>query len=118
MTQEEVRSISDGLITIGAHTVTHPTLPAHSIEVQYREISESRKACEEIIDGPVSAFAYPFGDYSSATMSAVRDAGFSIACTVEAGVVRRGADPMKLPRLYVGDWNGDELLKRIKDPLS
>lgn len=118
MTRAEVRSISDDLITVGAHTVTHPTLPAHSIEVQYREIAESRKACEELVDGPVSAFAYPFGDYSSATMSAVRDAGFSIACTVETGVVRPGADPMKLPRLYVGDWKGDELLKRIKDPLS
>ncbi|MBR1151568.1 polysaccharide deacetylase family protein [Bradyrhizobium sp. JYMT SZCCT0428] len=118
MTREEVRSISDGLITVGAHTVNHPTLPAHSIEAQFREIAESRQACEELIDGPVSAFAYPFGDYTDATVSAVRDAGFSMACTVEAGVVRPHADPMKLPRLYVGDWSGDGLLKRIKDPLS
>jgi peptidoglycan/xylan/chitin deacetylase (PgdA/CDA1 family) len=118
MTREEVRSISDGLITVGAHTVTHPTLPAHSIESQFREIADSREACEELVDGPVRAFAYPFGDYDSATVSAVRDAGFSMACTVEAGVVRPQADPMKLPRLYVGNWNGDELLKRIGDPLS
>ena len=116
MTAEEVRSISDGLITVGAHTVSHPTLPAHPVEDQYHEIAESRRACEELVEGPVSAFAYPYGDYNDATISAVREAGFSLACTVEPGVIKPGANPMTLSRIYVGDWSGDEFQKRIEDP--
>ena len=117
MTKREVRDISDGLVVIGAHTVTHPTLPVHRFEDQYHEIAESRRACEEFIDGPVNAFAYPFGDYDDATVSAVRQAGFSWACTVNAGVVRPGADPMRMPRIFVGDWDGEEFQKRIaEDP--
>lgn len=117
MTKEEVRDISDGLVVIGAHTVTHPTLPAHRYEDQYHEIAESRRGCEEFIDGPVNAFAYPFGDHDDATVSAVREAGFSWACTVNPGIVRPGADPIRLPRLFIGDWDGDEFQKRLaEDP--
>jgi peptidoglycan/xylan/chitin deacetylase (PgdA/CDA1 family) len=117
MTKEEVREISDGLVVIGAHTVTHPTLPAHRYEDQYREIVESRRVCEELVDGPVNAFAYPFGDHDDATVSAVRKAGFSWACTVNPGFIRPGTDPIRLPRLYVGDWDGDEFQKRLaEDP--
>jgi peptidoglycan/xylan/chitin deacetylase (PgdA/CDA1 family) len=115
MTREEVSNISDGLVVIGAHTVTHPTLPAHLYETQYYEIAESRRVCEELIGSPVNAFAYPFGDHDDATVSAVRQAGFALACTVDAGVVRPGTDPILLPRIYVGDWNGDEFQKRLAE---
>ena len=103
------------LITIGAHTVTHPTLPAHDIVAQFREIVESRRKCEELVDRPVRSFAYPFGDHSSATVAAVREAGFSWACTAEAGVVGRGGDRMRLPRVYAGNWRGDEFQQRVEE---
>jgi peptidoglycan/xylan/chitin deacetylase (PgdA/CDA1 family) len=116
MTAQEVRNISDGLIAIGAHTLTHPTLPAHNADVQFREIAESRRACEELAGTAVRTFAYPFGDHSDATVRAVREAGFDLACTVDARAVRRIAEPLRLPRIYVGDWQGDEFQKRIEDP--
>ena len=116
MTAPEVRNISDGLITIGAHTLTHPTLPAHSADVQFREIAESRRACEKLAGTRVRTFAYPFGDHSDTTVRAVREAGFDLACTVDARSVRRNAEPLTLPRIYVGDWKGDEFEKRIEDP--
>jgi peptidoglycan/xylan/chitin deacetylase (PgdA/CDA1 family) len=119
LTIEELREISDGLIAVGAHTVTHPTLPAHPYETQCFEITESRRVCEELVGSPVGAFAYPFGDYNDATLSAVKEAGFALACTVDAGNVRSGTDPIRLPRFYVGDWNGDEFQRRLlKDRLS
>jgi peptidoglycan/xylan/chitin deacetylase (PgdA/CDA1 family) len=113
MTREEVRNISDDLVVIGAHTVTHPTLPAHLYDTQYYEIAESRRVCEELVGAPVSAFAYPFGDHDDTTVSAVRRAGFALACTADAGVARPGIDPVRLPRIYIGNWNGDEFQKRL-----
>jgi peptidoglycan/xylan/chitin deacetylase (PgdA/CDA1 family) len=116
MTAQEVRSISDGLIAIGAHTLTHPTLPAHSADIQFKEIAESRRGCEELAGATVRAFAYPFGDHSDVTVRAVRDAGFDLACTVDARAVGRNDEPLTLPRIHVGDWKGDEFEKRIEDP--
>ncbi|MGY3499952.1 polysaccharide deacetylase family protein [Bradyrhizobium sp. USDA 4471] len=116
MTAQEVRKSSDGLITIGAHTATHPTLPAHDAQTQLKEIAESRRACEELIGTRVRAFAYPFGDHTDTTVQAVRAAGFDFACTVEARAVGRNVEPLKLPRIYVGDWTGEEFQKRIEDP--
>jgi peptidoglycan/xylan/chitin deacetylase (PgdA/CDA1 family) len=119
MTKEEIQDISDGLVVIGAHTITHPTLPAHRYKNQYQEIAESRRVCEELIDGPVNSFAYPFGDHDDVTVSAVREAGFSWACTVNAGFVRPRTDPVRLPRIYVGDWDGDEFQRRLaEDPFQ
>jgi peptidoglycan/xylan/chitin deacetylase (PgdA/CDA1 family) len=113
MTKDEVRSISDGLITVGAHTVSHPTLPAHDLDLQYREIVDSRRACEELLGNPITAFAYPYGDYNDVTISAVRHAGFSQACTAENSVVLPGTNLLTLPRLYIADWKGDEFQQRI-----
>jgi hypothetical protein len=65
----------------------------------------------------VACFAYPFGDHDDATASSVREAGFSWSCTVNADVVRAGADPLRLPRIFIGDWDGDAFLKRLaEDP--
>jgi peptidoglycan/xylan/chitin deacetylase (PgdA/CDA1 family) len=113
MTRHELEDLSHDLIMIGPHSVTHPALPAHSPEFQREEIVESRRFCETITGVPVDTFAYPFGDYDDRTVSAVGDAGIKFACTTRAGVVHRSVDPLRLPRFQVGDWNGEELLKRI-----
>jgi peptidoglycan/xylan/chitin deacetylase (PgdA/CDA1 family) len=117
MTKQEVANISDGLVAIGAHTVTHPRLSAHSFATQHHEIAESRRVCEELIGKPVTAFAYPFGDYDDASILGVRSAGFKLACTVQAGIIGRKTDRFRLPRVYIADWNGDEFQKRLaEDP--
>jgi peptidoglycan/xylan/chitin deacetylase (PgdA/CDA1 family) len=113
MTRQELEDLSHDLITIGPHSVTHPTLPAHSPEFQRQEILESKRFCEAITGGPVDTFAYPFGDYDDPTVSAMRDAGIKFACTTRPGVVHTNVDPLRLPRFQVGNWNGEELLKRI-----
>src|SRR5262249_26946033 len=50
MTTAEVRAlVDDQLITIGAHTVTHPALTQIGPEARRREIAESKAACEALM---------------------------------------------------------------------
>jgi hypothetical protein len=63
------------------------------------------------------SFAYPFGDHDALSVSAVREAGFEFACTTRAACVAPEADVLRLPRLYVGNWSGDEFLRKIEDHL-
>lgn len=117
MTTEEVRLLgADGLVEIGSHTATHPRLAALSATAQLDDIRRGKQRLEEIIGAPVTSFSYPFGgqlDVSATTVNAVREAGFERACTTRKGVVRPSTNPLRLPRLYVGDWSGDEFERHL-----
>jgi peptidoglycan/xylan/chitin deacetylase (PgdA/CDA1 family) len=104
------------LVDVGAHTVTHSLLSAASDSAQRHEILQSKVRLEEILGRPVTGFAYPFGkqgDYTGETVAIVRESGFAWACSNFAGTVSRGVDPFQLPRIYVGDWDGDEFIRQL-----
>ena len=119
--QEILMLAQSDLVDIGSHTVTHPVLSARPMAAQREEIEDSKVRLEEIVGGPVRSFAYPYGgrsDYTAETRALVQQAGFECACTVSANVVGRAADPFRLPRLHVQDWDGEkfsQLLSRWLD---
>jgi peptidoglycan/xylan/chitin deacetylase (PgdA/CDA1 family) len=112
MTADELREVSrDGLVSIGAHTVTHSRLSQLPESGQWREISESKAMLEQILGRAVDTFSYPFGDrsdYSDRTVAAVWKAGYRLACSNFEGTVGPKSDRFQLPRLHVRNWNGDE----------
>jgi hypothetical protein len=115
MTGDEVRAlVEDGIVTIGAHTATHPVLPALEPADCQREIAESKEGCEALIGAPIEAFAYPYGRYDDKSRGAVRSAGFAYACSAQYGPASDKSDIFALPRIHVPNVNGDsfELLLR------
>ncbi|MDQ3623289.1 MAG: polysaccharide deacetylase family protein, partial [Verrucomicrobiota bacterium] len=114
LTLDEVGALRKGeLIEIGAHTVTHPSLPARETETQRVEISKSKTDLEALLNEPVTSFAYPFGDYTAETVALVRDAGFACACSTVCGMVWPAANRFELPRIEVQDWDGEEFQARL-----
>jgi peptidoglycan/xylan/chitin deacetylase (PgdA/CDA1 family) len=60
-----VKEMSEsGLITFGAHTLTHPILTQLSMENIKKEIFDSKDIIEKIISKKVDLFSYPNGDKS------------------------------------------------------
>jgi len=100
-------------VDIGAHSVSHPNLVGIDSQARVNEIAGSKRELERRIGRGVTAFAYPFGDYDEATMLAVREAGFELACAGDPGAVSSRTDPYAIPRLAVGQWNGAELRRRL-----
>jgi peptidoglycan/xylan/chitin deacetylase (PgdA/CDA1 family) len=119
---EEVRALaSGGLVEVGAHTVTHPRLSRISVAAQQNEISGSRKDLEEILDTPVTSFAYPYGGYEDYTRDSVRiarEAGFTSACAAVGGAVTRFSDRYQLPRLYMSDMDGEAFARLLRVKIS
>jgi peptidoglycan/xylan/chitin deacetylase (PgdA/CDA1 family) len=108
MTADEVRTlVADGLVTIGAHTVTHPSLSGLGAAACLREITESKQACENLLGVPVVAFAYPYGDFDAESREAVKTAGFTFACSTRRGPAIATSDVFALPRMYVPNVGGD-----------
>jgi peptidoglycan/xylan/chitin deacetylase (PgdA/CDA1 family) len=108
MTGSEVRAlIADGLIAIGAHTVSHPVLAGLGAAACYREVAESKAACEVLIGAPVTTFAYPYGAFDTDAREAVRSAGLTVACSTRPGPAVSESDLLALPRVHVANLNGD-----------
>lgn len=78
------------------------------------EIAADLKKAEEIL-GNNDAIAYPYGDYTDDFLAAVRDQGMLLGFTVEYDRVRKGMDPLTLPRIRV---LGDESFQIWKDSVS
>lgn len=113
MSHCEVAAIDDGLLSVGAHTVSHASLPFLSRQERCAEIADSRRACEALVNRPVEHFAYPFGAYDWRTAAAARAAGCASACTTVPSVVTAWTDRFRLPRLSAGQADGASLARAL-----
>lgn len=115
----EIYTLQQGpLIEIGAHTVNHPFLSRLPLSQQQYELGQSKTILEEIIECPVTSFAYPHGDYTSETVTLAREAGFACACSTICSKVAHDTDVFRLPRVEMQDWDGEEFARQISKLLS
>ena len=115
----EIRSLIDSqLISVGAHTVTHPSLTELSTELQWQEIEQSRRDVQLFTMQPVEHFSYPHGMADSTTIRLVRDAGFRTAAAVSFRAPhdcrRAGLNPFEMPRVNIGNWGGELFRGRMR----
>lgn len=110
----EVRALAASpVFTIGAHSVSHRSLPSLTDDEKRREVGESRAECERLLARPVTGFAYPFGDHDKATERIVEQTGFRYACATDPGVAASIRDRFRLPRIAVENWSGEDLERHL-----
>lgn len=82
LTDTEVKElVASGLIEIGSHTLTHANLPKLNDEDRKKEMELSRADLQQLTGQPITSFAYPFGIYSPADVTAAGLAGYTTAVT-------------------------------------
>ncbi len=104
----------DPLVTIGAHTVSHPVLCALPEQQVRAEMRESRERIETHIGTSVTHFCYPFGsrkEVGAREFQLARELGFESATTTRWGNLFRGHREHlhALPRVPLTnsfDWRG------------
>lgn len=115
MTAEQIASLSSsGLIEIGSHAVTHTSLNQLGVEQQRIELQQSKQELERICGKPVVSCSYPNGRISAETSEVARELGYTSGCTSQEELVASNCDPLLLPRLWVGDWDGDRFSRWLK----
>ena len=128
MTIEELKSIKNGNISLGAHTLSHPFLVNCSNEDSQKEIFSSKEKLENWLGTKVDTFAYPFGSFGEREIEFVKSAGFKMAFSTVADYITKDniSSLYKLPRFEViehatfrenlcrmtGVW--DETMSKIK----
>ncbi len=98
---EEVKEMEGEIVRFGAHTRTHPALPALPAERIAAELRGSREDLEAQLGHPVPDFAYPYGELDDEVRTATAAAGFTAACTVEPRLAGQNEDPLRIPRIEV-----------------
>ncbi len=98
---ETIQRLKKEGVTFGAHTRTHPFLSGLSAESARDEIYNSKLKIEEQLQLPVGLFCYPYGNYDSETVEAVKDAGYKLAVTTKRGLVRKGDNIFEVRRSFI-----------------
>lgn len=119
LTIEELKKLAkSSLITIGGHTVTHPSLAMEPVQVQMDEIYTSKKVIESIIHQSVDVFSYPFGgkkDYTIQTRNLLSQAGYKKIASASGGLASAKTDSLDVPRNGIpGDCTVEQLQKKLK----
>jgi peptidoglycan/xylan/chitin deacetylase (PgdA/CDA1 family) len=82
---QDARELHRDGLRLGAHTRTHPALPALSPEGVEMEVAGSREDLAAALGEAVETFAYPYGRWDEATAEAVASAGFGCAVSIRTG---------------------------------
>lgn len=114
MTCSELNELRESpYVEIGGHTVTHSSLSDLSADDQLYEMEEGRSALEQLLDTKLRSLAYPYGRYNSETLDMAAKAGFELAFTVEAKLVNKRKNPLRLGRFGVENWDGAEFHREL-----
>jgi len=97
---EEIRELAEAGWEIGSHTASHPKLTEIPEEQMREELERSRAACEEALQRPCPALAYPFGAHDDAVVAAAGAAGYAAAVTLGLRLLepRLRREPLRLSR--------------------
>jgi peptidoglycan/xylan/chitin deacetylase (PgdA/CDA1 family) len=109
MTWDQIASLRDAGMEIGAHTLDHLMLTRLELGEMQRQISQSKLELEKRLGIRVHSFSYPVGDYDWTVEEQVRAAGYENAATTRWD--DNYADALGLPRRRVaGGTTVDELV--------
>ena len=115
----QVRALSNVGIEFGSHSVSHRRLVEMSSHELTQELSESKRAIEDITGQEVTLFSYPFrfpeenSQFTGTLRTLLDECGYRGGVTTAIGRSTSEDDPRFLPRLPVNDCD-DELLLRAK----
>lgn len=80
----QVADLKEKGISFGGHSTAHHNLAKFDADYIRQDLVVNKSAIEQQIGSPIQAFCYPYGDYTEAAQSVVREL-FSVAFSVNQG---------------------------------
>ncbi len=102
LSASQIRELDQAGMDVGDHTAHHVDLRLLTPPELRAETAGSTRTLEVVLGHPVYYFAYPFGAYNDAVLSALRAAGVTMAYTTAPGITESTSAPLTMPRVHVG----------------
>jgi peptidoglycan/xylan/chitin deacetylase (PgdA/CDA1 family) len=115
ITVEQLVGLSSDLVLIGSHTMTHPYLPSLAEDAARRELSESRRLLQQVIQREVRLFAFPHGAFNASLVACCQEAGYERVFSIERTMAFSGAQEYVIGRVSTDptDWSLEFRLKLL-----
>jgi peptidoglycan/xylan/chitin deacetylase (PgdA/CDA1 family) len=117
MTRAEVEEMAAAGFRIASHSRTHVSLPSVSPDILHDELAGSRHQLEDMVGAAVDLFAYPNGEHDPRVRAAVADAAYRAAFIFLNGRIVGDLDPLRLPRLAMGNQTRSRLAYDLARPV-
>ena len=82
LTIEQLRRLPRDLVTIGSHTMSHPTLTHIGDADARQELEQSRARLERVLDRRVTLFSFPHGAHDERLIGYCREFGYERVFTI------------------------------------
>ncbi|MEV4614639.1 polysaccharide deacetylase family protein [Kitasatospora sp. NPDC049258] len=102
LTPEDLRALRDNGVSIGNHTLGHPSLGRCDDATVHSEIAGAHLALDKWLGEPPTAFAYPDGGYDPRADAVLRQLGYRLGFLSDHRLgPRLPAHPLRISRLQV-----------------
>jgi peptidoglycan/xylan/chitin deacetylase (PgdA/CDA1 family) len=88
--RSDVRALAGAGMAIGCHGMGHRAWRGLDAPALHEELVEARRVLEEVVRGPVTEAACPFGSYDRRVLHGLRRAGYERVYTSDRGAARDG----------------------------
>jgi peptidoglycan/xylan/chitin deacetylase (PgdA/CDA1 family) len=105
MSKEQIRELSlSPFASVGSHGYYHNDLARININDAADELVRSKKYLENIIDGSVNSFAFPYGTYTPNVVDAAKNAGYKQLLCMDFHYAHDYSDPLMKERFTVNPF--------------
>jgi peptidoglycan/xylan/chitin deacetylase (PgdA/CDA1 family) len=113
MTAEQLSSLDTKLTSIGSHCMTHQSLLELSYEEAKKEIFQSKKNLEDILNRTIESISFPHGAYNHLHVELAQQSGYKHAFSIIPEMIYLNSIPFIMGRVRVdpNDWHLESKLK-------
>ena len=116
MNLEQLKETQASGMDIESHTVNHEHLKQLSYEKQVKTLKESKEFLERLLNKKIQYFAYPYGEYTEETLTAVKETGYKMAFATTGKWSDKTDGILTLDRVFIsGDASLDVFIERISN---
>lgn len=101
LTSADVRTLREGGVAIGNHSLTHPCLDRCDDRTLRREVEVARQRLHDILGEAPDTFAYPNGNVDARVEACVAAMGHDLAFAFDHRVVHDRPNPLRVSRIRV-----------------
>jgi len=115
LTEAQLNSLDKKLVSIGSHGRTHHNLLQSNTDEAKKEIIQSKKELEEILNTPIEAISFPHGDFNQTHIDMAIRAGYKHSYSILPELIYFGSDGFLRGRVKVdpSDWRIEYRLKLL-----
>ncbi len=109
---DQIRTLKEEGVTIGAHSHTHSHMSDLNIEDVRLEIETSNKIFLKELGEIPTLFAFPYGETNSDIINLIKEYKFKVAFGQHSGIINETSNMYYLPRFSLNEKYGE--LERVK----